>query len=155
VRILIADDSDLKINELKSFFHSNDFYLKEFFVEVTKSFKTTVNKLIVDDFDLVLLDMTMPTTERSSSKKGVKTRTLAGKDVLTTLKYNEIKGLKCVIFSQFSEFGGKGNVVSLDDIYQVFLSSFPDLVIGCVQYNTASLLWRKELNKLIQVSFST
>jgi len=153
LKILIADDSELKITELKAFFESGDFCMSSSNIYVAKSFKTTVNSIVNEDLDLVILDMTMPAHENSKYTSSMKPRALAGKDVLATVNYNRIEGVKFIIFSQFGEFGRKDDIISLEDICADLFVSFPELVCGFVKFNSASSLWKKEMNELIKAEF--
>ncbi len=128
MNILIADDSEEKIYELKQFFNSKNY---EVSLGVSGSFKETVSKVESEQYDLVMLDMTMPTSSSKLKNKNTK-RSLAGKDVLATLNYHSISPPKCIIFSQFSEFGRHDDIVSINEIYDDLFDTYSNFLCGYV-----------------------
>jgi CheY-like chemotaxis protein len=147
MKVLIAEDSEEKREDLEDFF-SKEF--PSYSIGNSSSFKETVQMVEDDNFDLLILDMTMPTKSANTSKFQAKARTLAGRDVLATLKFYSIENIKCIIFSQFGEFGKKGEVETLDEIYIKLSEQYPDLLLGCVKYDSAAQKWRAKLKILIK-----
>lgn len=146
MKILIADDSDEKIKVLKKFF-SKQYSVDD--VAICKSSNEAINRLLEDQYDLVMLDMTMPVKSRGRRGVNNKKRSLAGKDVLSTLKFYKIKGSKFIIFTRFSEFGRLDEVISIGEIYENLLKLHHDVLLGYVTYDNSSDTWKKDLIKLI------
>ncbi|PKG85105.1 hypothetical protein CXF85_05730 [Colwellia sp. 75C3] len=149
MKILIADDSEEKIDELTEFFNSKKYGVE---IGVSGSFKETVSKVESETYDLVMLDMTMPTSSSKLKSKKTK-RSLAGKDVLATLNYHSISPPKCIIFSQFSEFGRHDDIMSLSEIYDDLFDTYSNFLCGYVIYDSTSDLWKDSLTKLIKEVF--
>lgn len=147
MNVLIAEDSEEKKEDLISFFSEE---YPKFKIDISASFKETVQKVEDNNYDLLILDMTMPTKSANTSKFQTKARTLAGRDVLSTLQFYSIDNIKCIVFSQFSEFGKKGEVETLDEIYHDLLGNHRDILLGCVKYEAASQHWRERLKILIR-----
>lgn len=144
MNILIVEDSDLKIRELEDFFSKSISTKVEY--EISKTFRESAIKIVDGDYGLVILDMTLPV----KSGGGGKVRALAGRDILGLIKYNDLKNIRVIIFSQFSEFGSKENVVTLNDIYEGFKDDYPDYILGCVQFSGTSDVWKKELKRMLK-----
>jgi CheY-like chemotaxis protein len=149
MKILIADDSEEKIGELEQYFHDKGYGIE---LGISRSFKETVSKAEGGQYDLVMLDMTMPTSSSKLKNKNTK-RSLAGKDVLATLNYYSISPPKCIIFSQFSEFGRHDDISSLSEIYDDLFDTYSNFLCGYVIYDSTSDLWKDSLTKLIQEVF--
>lgn len=147
MNVLIAEDSEEKREDLVSFFSEE---YPSFSLSMSSSFKETVQMVEDYSYDLLVLDMTMPTKSANTSKFQTKARTLAGRDVLSTLQFYSIDNIKCIIFSQFSEFGKKGEVETLDEIYRNLLEKHRDILLGCVKYEAAAQHWREKLKLLIK-----
>lgn len=146
MKILIADDSNHKIEEVKVLlFDRLDIDPQDVFV--TMSFKETIKEITRVNYDLVILDMSMPSSSGSLSRSS---RTLAGKDVLATVSYRQIIGVKFVLFSQFSEFGRHDDVVSLSDIYDSLADEYGDYLLGFVKYENSSSSWKDKLESIIK-----
>jgi len=146
MKVLIADDSDEKIKVLKLFFQEQ-YSINN--ITVCKSSNETINHLLDQKYDLVMLDMTMPVKSRGRRGVNNKKRSLAGKDVLSTLKFYKVKNSKFIIFTRFSEFGRLDEVISIGDIYNNLLQLYHDVLLGYVTYDNSSDSWKKELTKLI------
>lgn len=145
MKVLIADDSEHKIDELISVFQEID--IKKQQIEVAGSFKETIKKLMSHTFDLVILDMSMPLNKGSLGKSS---RALAGKDVLATVSYNHLKSNKFILFSQFSEFGRHDDVVTLEEIYELLKKDYESLLFGAVIYQSNSNIWKREIVSIIK-----
>ncbi len=146
VRILIADDSDEKIKALENFF-KEQYGVHEF--TICTSSNDVISKLLEEQYDLVMLDMTMPVKSRGRRGVNNKKRSLAGKDVLSTLKFYKVKNSKFIIFTRFSEFGRLDEVVSIGEIYEKLLKLHSNVLLGYVTYDNSSDSWKADLNKLI------
>ncbi len=144
MNVLIVEDSELKIKELELFIEKN--YSVNISYDIARTFKDSAVRVVRGGYDLIILDMTMPV----KSGGGVKTRALAGRDILGLIKYNNIVNVKVIIFSQFGEFGGKENILTLSDIYEEFKVDFPEYILGCIQYSGTSDSWKKELKRMLK-----
>lgn len=145
MKILIAEDSEQKILDLLELL--NELGGSSFSITIKNSFKDTINAIINQSFDIVFLDMSLPTksTQRKSKK-----RTLAGKDILSTARFHGITSCKYIIFSQFSEFGRNDDVVSLSDIHKSLSDEYGDAVIGYVKYDSASEIWKNQISRILK-----
>ncbi|WP_417439896.1 response regulator [Idiomarina abyssalis] len=148
MKILIADDSSHKIEELRVFFEEEQITSDS--IDVATSFKDTIRKIIKEKFDLVILDMSMPSSEGSL---GTTSRSLAGKDVLSTVYYKRISGVNFILFSQFSEFGRHDEVVSFEEIYSSLKNQYEDILLGSVSYQESSNEWKNNLLKIIKKTY--
>ena len=145
MKILIADDSEQKIEDLVAFFH--EYHLPIENIDKSYSFRETVQLLMKEKYDLVMLDMSMPT---KTNVIGSKSRSLAGRDILSTVRFNGITSTKFVIFSQFGEFGRHDEVISLQEIYQALEEEFGELLLGCLKYDSTSETWKEKLYALME-----
>lgn len=145
MKILIAEDSDQKIEELNQFLSS--FGRSDFTISVSRSFKESIKLILSEQFDLVILDMSMPT---KSGSLNINNRSLAGRDILSTVRFNRLTQVKFVIFSQFGEFGRHDEVVSLSEIYESLIAEHGDIIIGYVKYDSSSDSWKKSLKMLLK-----
>ncbi|WP_193049677.1 response regulator [Pseudoalteromonas sp. SD03] len=146
MKILIADDSVQKVEDVKNFL-LGDFGLSEIDISVTTSFKDTIREITRTDYDLVILDMSMPSSSGSLSRTS---RALAGKDVLATVSYRQLKTVKFILFSQFSEFGRHDDVISLSEIYDSLSEEYSEYLIDFIKYNGSSDLWKVKLESIIR-----
>ena len=146
IRILLADDSPEKITYIKE---ALDKSIKYGNLDITKSYKSTMMAIKKQQYDLLILDMSMPTFETQDDKSVLTPRPLAGKDVLSKLHYRKIK-LPVIILTQFDVFGRLVDTIGLSDLTEDLSESFPDNFKGCVFYEPQSSKWVNELISIIK-----
>jgi len=143
-RILIADDNPEKLKAIELFILSR---FESFELDFSYSYNSTIKKLKTIQYDLVILDMSMPTFD---PKEGVtpQVKPLAGKDVMSRLKYKN-NALPVIIITQFEIFGRMSDTIDLQNLQQNLSESFPDNFTGCVFYDPLSSSWSESLGELI------
>jgi DNA-binding NarL/FixJ family response regulator len=146
MRLLIIDDSEYKIQSLQA-------VVKECLggseTKVAKCFQTGVRVLNEFKPDLVLLDMSLPTSERSDGELEGRTRIFGGKDILAEMKFEGIKS-KVVVVTQFDHFGEPPNSINLETLLSQLKNSFPELYAGGVYYSNVDASWREKLRAILQ-----
>lgn len=145
IDILIADDDNDKTNDLVRVIKKE---LDVGRIDFSISYNSTAKKLKNNNYDLVLLDMSMPTFDPKSIKSKPTLKALAGKDIMVKLKYRGIS-VPVIVVTQFDIFGRHSDAVGIEHLISDLKNDFPDNFIGCVYYNTQSNLWEKELINMI------
>lgn len=144
MRVLIIEDDANKMRALVDFLQ--DYSISD--VISRTSFHSGVQALLEKQFDLVLLDMTMPIYDITVSDTGGRPLPLAGRDILFTIGRKKIK-TKAIVVTQYESFEG----TSLSQLDRDLRDSFPDQYCGCVYYNTTQNLWKAQLNSLLMEYF--
>jgi CheY-like chemotaxis protein len=148
MKILVADDQDSKQESLTEFIVSN---FKDTEIDHSYSFKGTRDKIIKNRYDLVLLDMTMPSFDSQPDKDNIvdgKNRALAGKDIIQTMAYRQII-YNVIIVTQFDVFGRHYQMTSIDEIIEPLVSDYPEIVKGYVLWDYQSDTWKTKLLNMI------
>jgi len=150
INFLLADDNLEKLDTIKNL-------LKERFqdcdITVAHSYNSTIKKIKDNKYDLLLLDMSMPTFDQ---KEGTSApiKPLAGRDVLSKLKYKKNQ-LKVIVITQFDIFGRMSDTIDLQDLEENLKDTFSSNFTGCIYYDPRSSSWSDNLIELIKevVSF--
>jgi CheY-like chemotaxis protein len=146
MKILIIEDSDYKIQSLQSL-------LKECGigsdVQVAKCFQSGKRALREFQPDLLLLDMTLPTSERSDGQLEGRTRIFGGREILAEMEFLNCKA-KVVIVTQFDNFGEPPNSVDLKSLFQILKERFPSLFLGGVYYSNVDSSWQGNLRRILK-----
>ncbi|CVH23266.1 MULTISPECIES: response regulator [Serratia] len=151
IKILLADDSPEKITYIKEALDKNIIYDS---LDITKSYKSTMMAIKDNTYDLLILDMSMPTFESRDDKTMLTPRPLAGKDILSKLHYRKVK-LPVIVLTQFDVFGRLVDAIGLSDLTEDLSKSFPNNFKGCVFYDPQSSKWVNELVSIINgIEFS-
>ncbi|MFQ2197038.1 response regulator [Aeromonas hydrophila] len=149
MRILIAEDNDDKATALCCFIKDN---FEHVLIEHAKALNTAFHKIKNHSYDLILLDMTMPSFENfDNSDIDVTLKTLAGKDLINKLAYRKIL-TPVIIVTAFELFGRNDNIEHINSIASELKTIHPDIVKGCVIFDVQSNNWKaallKEINRV-------
>lgn len=116
-------------------------------VEIKSSYQSGLESILQKpDFDLLILDMSIPTFDITDFDDGGETLDRGGEIILQEMQRENIK-IPSIILTQYEDFGG----VSLSEIDQALFNEFPDMYLGCIYYNTGQTNWHKELTNKINL----
>lgn len=145
MNILIIEDDQNKIKQLCEFIHrilpSNNIIVKN-------SYQSGVRELINHLIDCLVLDMTLPTFDRTPFESGGRIRIYGGKDVLRQIDRKKIQ-IPVIVVTQFESFGPSDNKLSLQQLGQELKSAHPHTFKGIIYYNTTLNNWQNELESLL------
>ncbi|EJP42845.1 response regulator [Acinetobacter baumannii] len=78
--IYIVEDSDLKIQKIESFLLDNGYTKDQ--INIYRSYQSGVQAILKNPPDLVILDMSIPTFDKSIDSREGRARPLGGYDVM-------------------------------------------------------------------------
>jgi len=144
-KIIILEDDALKSKAIEE-------YMRTIFdaavIDTADSYNSGLRKLKTNSYDLLILDMSMPTfsndflTNESSFEK------FAGVMVLRELKRIK-KDTPTILFTMFDDFGSTGYSISLKDLDIQLKNNFPKNYLGYVYFESGSTNWENDIKKLI------
>jgi DNA-binding NarL/FixJ family response regulator len=146
VNVLIIDDSEYKIAELRAFLET---FARDVSIATAKSYQTAQKALKENRFDLVLLDMTLPTSEKASGELEGRDRIYGGRDLLAEMEFNDIQA-KVILVTQFDKFGEPPHSITLDTLLSQLKKRFSDRFVGGVYYNNVDSRWIDNLTQLLR-----
>jgi DNA-binding NarL/FixJ family response regulator len=145
MNVLIIDDSDYKIKSLKALLAELDFISDVF---VAKSFHSGIRALAEIKPQLVLLDMTLPTSERADGRLEGRTRIYGGREILMEMEEDRIDA-KVIVVTQFDHFGEPPNSIDLKTLLTELHDQYPTLFVGGVYYSNVDARWRDNLRETL------
>jgi CheY-like chemotaxis protein len=104
-------------------------------------------------FDLILLDISLPTFTPGVSESGGRSQGFGGREVL---QYLERRGAQpiVVVVTQFQSFGHGDKLIDLPTFADQLHQAHPNLFFGYVYYERSGV-WRDELSALIHNAFES
>ena len=111
------------------------------------SYTGGIRRIYEEQWDLILLDMTLPVYDITPHDNGGDRRPTAGKEIMKRMK-NKGKIIPTIIITQFDTFGENG--LSITDLNKKFYAELNEIWKGTVNYVDASNIWEMELKKLIE-----
>lgn len=146
MKILIIDDSEYKIESLRDMLTSWGLASE---LQVAKSFHTAAAKLRDFQPDLVLLDMSLPTSERADGQLEGSPRIYGGKHILGEMELYNIQA-KVIVITQFDTFGEPPHSLTLDTLFAQLKQRFPRHYVGGIYYSNVDSSWKEKLKKALK-----
>ena len=141
----LVEDDPLKMGRLVSFISGRHSSLM---VRKFASFQSGLRAVEELVPELLILDMTLPTFDRSPGQREGRLRPLGGYEFMRKLKLRNVE-LAVVIVSQFEYFGEGNNRVTFAQITETCRREFPHMFLGSVHFRQAVDTWKDELSSLI------
>lgn len=145
MKVLIIEDTESKRIALRDFVISN---YKDALVTEADSFQDGNEKIRLGPYDLVLLDMTMPTFSITTEDMGGKKRPFAGRDLISKMQRRGYL-FPVVVVTRFDVFPDTHRTISLTELHENLKFEFPDIYKGYVFYNNSKTTWAIELKQII------
>ena len=150
MRILLVEDDEDKRDQLRTFLsneHSN-------IVIEAKSYQSGLKKIISEEYNLIVLDMTMPTFDVTPIEGGGRPQPFGGRELLQQMTRRGIK-TQTIIVTQFDHFGQGDEVMTIEELDTKLQSAFPYNYIGIIPYSITYSGWKDNFNrKLSAVNLS-
>lgn len=141
MKLLLIEDDIKKIDDISAFIKG---YSNDCSFIVKRSYQSGLREILKSDFDLILLDMSMPTYEKSDNEPGGEFEKFAGMKILKEMSRRG-KNLKTVLITMFDDFGEGEKSITLKDMNNVLLRDFEGIYLGAVYYNSSENIWKDEL----------
>ena len=137
MNILIIDDDLNKRERIIEFIKSEYECIN---IVQKKSYQSALKEIFSQAYDMVLLDMTMPTFDIDIGEAGGRIRVFAGKEVMRKMIRRKYL-FPVVIITQFERFGDDKNEILFDALKEELSSSYPEVFRDMIYYNAASSSW--------------
>lgn len=146
MKILIVEDDLHKLEQISSFIME---VFGDYKIVHAGSYQSAVKKLKEDDFELIVLDMSIPTFDIEADVSSGRPRSFGGRDILLQMKIKKIE-TKAIVVTQFDSFGPGGSKVNLDTLIKQLQRLYPSTYAGTVYYKASSEDWKKHFEKLFR-----
>lgn len=144
MKVLLVEDDEDKRDDLVLFI--NEKLTKN--LRIAKSIQSGKKALREEYFDLVLLDMTIPTFDISPTEEGGRTQAFGGRMLLSEIVRHRIK-TKVLVITLFDLFGKGNEEISLPKLDEQLQEKFSEIYFGAIQYSVSLVGWKDELSKKI------
>lgn len=138
--ILIVEDDENKLREVSGILSG----VPGLRLVLKRSYQSGLKEIVDNPYNLIVLDMSMPTYDKSSSEPGGRFRKFAGKEILAEINRRKIR-TKVLLVTAFDTFGEGSTFVTLKELDKKLSALFPNVYLGCVFYNVSENNWSEEL----------
>jgi len=141
LKVLIIEDDDHKCSEIELF-------LRETFPNVIlkygKSYQSGIQEATREQYDLLLLDMSIPNFDINENEDGGSTLKNGGELIIMELMDENID-FKCLVLTQYETF----NEETLDAIDIRLKENCGEKYLGCIRYSAWKDDWKELLKNAI------
>ncbi|UWX60030.1 hypothetical protein N0B40_16685 [Chryseobacterium oranimense] len=141
--ILFIEDNKTKFENI------SEFILKEFEnVNIIQkdSFSSGLREIISNNYDLLLLDMSLPVRDEIHSANNY--MQLGGHKILNELKRKKIN-IKTILVTMYSEFSTGNDLIGIEEIDLILNEQFKDIYIDFVYYSSHREDWKTKLLNIL------
>lgn len=139
--ILIIEDNKNKLREISDFLKK---YYLNCIIEEATSFKGGIKKVYENRWDLIIMDMTLPTYTITPTENGSSNKPVGGKDIMKRMLNRGIL-TPIIVITLFETFDG--GRISLDSLNKEFENDFYEIWKGTVFYESDN--WRIQLKEIL------
>lgn len=147
MKFLLVEDDHYKSKAILEFMRSK--YL-DASIELAESLTSGLFKLEEDLFDLVLLDMSMPSFDVSEKDpRGGVPESFAGEEFLSHMHLTGMS-TPVIVVTQYDNFGPDDKQMSLEQLEKSLAKEYCDIYVGSVYFTTKSDSWKRSLNNILK-----
>lgn len=144
MRMLIVENDPIKSNQVLSFLE-DDLNISKEYIVIKRSFQSGLEAVLTMPFDLLILDMSIPTFDITESDDGGETLDRGGEIILQEMEREGVI-IPALILTQYEEFDN----ISLEEIDNGLRMEYSRFYLGCIYYNIAEDKWQNDLKETIE-----
>jgi CheY-like chemotaxis protein len=145
-KILLIEDDKKKIDDIKQFINSKN---NTYDLSIKESYQSGLKELIRGKYDLLLLDMSLPTWESEEYGAVESFEKFGGYKIMKEMLRKQ-KLTKTILITMFDDFGESDLSITLSQIDTMLKESFNDFYLGYVFYNSKQSNWKDKLQHYIE-----
>lgn len=145
LKILLVEDNPYKQSRILEFLNTVD---RELIVATAMSFTSGCQQIEAEKYALIILDVSLPTYDRSATESGGKFRILAGREIARKLVKLKVRS-KVVFLTQYSSFSDKGMSYTFESLSKQLAKDCGDAFSAMVFFDATSSLWKEALQNII------
>lgn len=145
MKLLIVEDDRNKLGQLRELVNQR---FPNINIDTRFSYNNGAKSALSGEYQLILLDMSMPAFDASLSTSAGSPLHFAGREILRQMKRRGVEA-KAIVVTQFDTFGEGNNRMSLEELTEELQNDYPESFLGTVYYNPKQEQWKVELTKYL------
>jgi CheY-like chemotaxis protein len=140
-KVLLIEDDQKKIDDIENFMREN---YNTYRLTVKESYQSGLRELMLNRYDLLLLDMSLPTWGNMEFEGVGSFEKFGGYKIMKELVRKKV-GLKTILITMFDDFGESDSSITLNQIDDILKTEFTGFYLGYVFYNSRESNWKNVL----------
>lgn len=152
LRILLVEDDEPKLRAVKEFLEST---FSPASLVLARSYSSAMSELDKAEFDLAVLDMSLPTYDLAKDAEGGgDPQGYGGQDLMRTLE-GDFPNVRAVVITQYNLFPDpmKANSKTFAELQRELEDEFGALFLGMVSYSGKLGRWKADVRTIIEENF--
>lgn len=142
MKILCMEDQEEKYRQIDTVLRQNNIIQ----VVWEKNCQKGLMRLLGEEFDFLLLDMSMPLSDIDYKKESFDN--FAGLSVLQEIKRKRYK-VKVIVITGFNDFEKENRIVTLTELEREIKEKYENYYVGHIKYDSTSVEWQRNLLQIL------
>lgn len=143
--VLIVEDSDHKRDRVLAFIGDN---FPDLEVDEVYSFTGAGRAIGEKKYDLLIMDMSLPTYDRSAQDSGGSFRTLGGREIARKIIRRKLSS-KIIFITQYDSFSDDVSSFTLKGLDQILRQDCGENYAGFIFFDGSKSSWKEQLERII------
>jgi len=145
MKILIIEDNDHKMKKITTYLSNR---IPTLDLTEAKSYNSACKKIGIRKWDLIIIDMNIPTFDKSRNESGGELRTFGGKEIARRILRKSIES-PFVLVTQFKKLTDSGRTFSAKQLNEEIHSFGVDGYLGMIMYDSVDTQWKADFDSLL------
>lgn len=145
MKVLVVEDDQYKTKQLVTFLRD---CFKITAIDIAWSVSSGMKKIISSKFDLILLDMSLPTYDLGPSETGGRPQSFGGRELLRYIDRMNIV-TPVIVVTQYERFNKGQEYLDLDGLHRMLMREHSSTYRGLVFYASTNEDWKDRLRSTI------
>jgi len=144
-KILLVEDGEYKKKSVVSYL-KNELGCES--IDIESSYSSAVKALVNKDYDLAIIDMSLPTFDQSQSDISGDFRALAGLDIARQIERRKVQ-IKFVFLTQYQSLSTEEDSLDLLEITKIATDLYHDKFKGAIYYEHSGSKWKEGIKEFV------
>jgi len=145
-KMLLVEDNEYKRERVLNFL---DEVFPSTLVSQAHSFSTGCQSVESEAFDLVLMDISLPTYDRAGRESGGRFRSNGGREIARKIVRRGV-ATSIIFLTQYEAFSDRGSSLTLAELTDVLAQECGKNFGGLIYFDSTKSAWKSNLEKLIR-----
>lgn len=146
-KILFIEDNRTKSEAIKNFISEN--FKGNFEITIKESFTSGLRELFLNTYDILFVDMSLPTRDDFSTSLTNNHEQLGGHRIMSEMKRKKLN-ITTVLITMFAEFGINESFMDIKELNYILEKDFDEFYKGYIYYSSKEENWKDHLKKLLK-----
>lgn len=148
MKILIIEDDS---NKMRRIAHEIREICKDAQLTEARSYQSGVRSLMSNQFDFLLLDMSLPIFDISHEEDGFQVDPFSGRNILQEMKRKNVH-VPTAVITMFETFGEGLDLMTLEELDKDLADKYPAIYREVIYYNSSEINWKESLRNFLKES---